>query len=126
MIENAVQFFNSYAFAQVAIYGLDFRTASKATWQLFKKTFVMLLVNFDLSHMVIGLGVVMGGVVAGLAGGTWAFIFAHKAYVPFAAASFVIGVLVASLLLVVVESAVTTTFVCFAEDSEELSRYTRR
>ena len=90
MIENAMQFFNTYAFAQVAIYGYDFKTASKKTWNLFKETFVMLLVNFDLSHMVIALGIMMGGIVSGMAGGMWAFVFANNVYPAFALVSFVV------------------------------------
>jgi hypothetical protein len=45
----------------VAIYGKDFMTASKDTWALFKARGFEVLINDDLTGMVLMLGAFLGG-----------------------------------------------------------------
>lgn len=44
-IEDLVEYFNQYAFTQVAIYGKDYCTAAKATWELVKTKGVDAIIN---------------------------------------------------------------------------------
>jgi hypothetical protein len=56
MIENLVQYFNIYAYTQVAIYGKDYCTAAKATWNLVKRRGIDAIINDNLIGIVIFMG----------------------------------------------------------------------
>jgi hypothetical protein len=49
------------AYTQVAIYGKDFITAAKDTWALFKARGFDMLINDDLTGMVLLMGALLGG-----------------------------------------------------------------
>lgn len=130
-IEALIQLFNHFAFVQVAIYGKDFRTAAKDTWQLVQTKGITGLVNMNLTSQACGLGAIVG---AALAAGTIALV----AYFPLVAghsdeSDDVKGVFVGAYAIVIactllvsliftsmvngsITSGVTTLFVCWAED----------
>jgi len=125
-IDGLVQFFNIYAYTQVAIYGYSFVDASKRTWDLFgSRSGFWLIVNSDLSGIALFLGSFVGGVIVACLGGAVAYSFnlgdPNSSFV-FALLAFVIGVAVVSLILSVVASSVATTFVVWAEDPQAMSQ----
>jgi len=120
LLEAAVKYFNVYAYTNIAIYGNDYFTAAKQTWQLFENNIVSVMINDDLTGMVISLSCVLAGCVSGIVGALWAASLHFNGWVAVAVLAFVIGYSVASILFGCVESAVATTYVCWAEDPAAL------
>jgi hypothetical protein len=123
MLERFMQYFNMYAYTQVAIYGKSFVAAAKDTWQLFMSRGFEALINDDLTGMVTTLGCFMGGAISGLLIGLWAYSTVDMTtiwMIP-AIVAFLIGFIMTALVMNVIESAVATTFVCWAEDPQALA-----
>ena len=72
-IEDIVEYFNFYAFTQVAIYGKDFCDAAKSTWKLVKSKGIDALINDSLIGYVLGLGTFCVGII-GAAFGNYSLI----------------------------------------------------
>ncbi|RNF11958.1 uncharacterized protein Tco025E_06618 [Trypanosoma conorhini] len=113
-LESILEYFNTYAFVHVAVYGCGYIEAAKRTWQLCKQCFFAAyfndaLVGSTLNLLALGvsalIGVVVGFVYFSAAVGTVAFLGSLMVHILFFSA---------------VESAVTTIFVCFAEVPEGL------
>lgn len=127
-IEDIAQYFNHYAFTQVAIYGKDYCSAAKSTWALIKTRGIDAIINDNL----IGTVLTMGGLFIGLicAGVTVGYLFS---IIPASSANAGVAIVVALLALFigmgefailaeVIESGTATTFVCLAENPEALRR----
>jgi hypothetical protein len=122
-VEGLIRYFNHYAYTQVAIYGKSFISAARDTWYLFKRCGLDAVVNDDLTGMVLGLGALMGGVVTGLMAALWAVTFGvSNVYIVVGLLGFVIGFVMVLLMMNVVQSAVATTFVIWAEDPAGIER----
>jgi len=121
-IERLMHYFNTYAFAQVAIYGVSFVEAGKRTWDLFVSKGILAVINDDLSGLALTCGCMLGMIVgAGAAVGVSVAFYGDEdygilmhilcgivgAYLAFA----VVGIILRS-----VSSGVVAIFVCFAED----------
>jgi hypothetical protein len=126
MIEELLEYFNKYAFAQVAIYGKDYCTAGRDTWELTKSRGLDAVINDDLIANVLAIG---GFAIALLtAGGGLAYVrfsplpktSVYYAVVGFT--TFFVGLAEFAILSVVIDSGVSTTFVCLAEDPLALAR----
>jgi len=123
-IERAIAFMNKYAYTQIAIYGKDFISASRDTWKLFVERNFDLLINDDLSGMVLGLGSFLGGLAACAVGTlvAWAISSSDGSYMVLGVISFLMGMLMTSLVMSVISSAVATTYVLWAQCPGELSQ----
>jgi hypothetical protein len=55
-MEALLEYFNHYAFTQVAIYGKDFCTAAKDTWNLVKQRGMDAVINDNLIGNVLSSG----------------------------------------------------------------------
>ncbi|KAH9581965.1 Choline transporter-like [Trypanosoma melophagium] len=113
-LESAMEYFNTYAFVHVAVYGCGYVEAAKRTWQLCKQCFFAAYFNDALIGSTVSLlalsvsaliGIVVHLIYGSVALGVLAFLVALVLHVNF---------------LFAVESAVTTLFVCFAEVPEGL------
>ncbi|KAF3338217.1 CTL-like protein [Carex littledalei] len=93
LVETLVRFFNKYAYVLIAVHGKSFNRSARDAWELFQSTGVEALVAYDCSGAVLLMTVVLGGLIAGT--GT----------------------------VVVVESAVTSIYICFAEDPALIERW---
>ena len=122
------QYFNVYAFTQVATYGKDYIRAAKDTWRLVQRNAAMTaLINDSIVNSVLGMGVFLVGLLCGFVG--YLVVLFHPAIpaegghlaVAFFVA-FIIGVMEMNILVEVVQSGVATTFVCLAEDQQALRR----
>lgn len=127
LIEELLEYFNKYAFVQVAVYNKDYCTAAKDTWALAKARGIDALINDNLIGSVLG----MGGLFIGLITGGIALLFSHfspaipsePAYlISIGLAGFIIGIVEFSVLSNVIDAGVTTTFVCLAEDPAALAQ----
>ncbi|KEG10875.1 hypothetical protein DQ04_03201090 [Trypanosoma grayi] len=108
-LERLVEYFNTYAFVHVAVYGCGYIEAAKRTWQLCKQCFFAAyfndaLIGSTLSVLSLGVSALIG-VVVGLV----------MSSVIFGVLAFIVSLLVHLLFFTAVESAVTTFFVCYAE-----------
>ena len=61
-----VQYFNRYAYIEIALYGHSYITAAKKTWRLFKDRGIDALVNDSLVNMVLTWGAYLVGALCAL------------------------------------------------------------
>jgi len=133
IIESLAEYFNKYAFTQVAIYGKDFCTAGKDTWRLVKTRGVDAIINDSLIGNVLGFGALFTGLFAGGFALLAAWQFGSKESSLTTDERTIIMAVSGSLGLItgfaefnimaeVVTSGVTTIFVCLAEDPYALQR----
>eukprot|EP00796_Vickermania_ingenoplastis_P005145 gene5145-3695_t len=113
-LEGMAQYFNTYAYVHIAMYGYGYISAAKHTFQLFKQClfaalFNDCLINPTLNILTLAFSLVIAAVF-GLA--FWS--------VSIGLFAFLISVVVHSLFLTAVSSASVTIFVCFAEVPEAL------
>eukprot|EP00760_Papus_ankaliazontas_P022175 PhM_4_TR18809/c2_g1_i1/m.32266 len=115
-IERLMEYFNEYAYVQVAVYGKSYIQAAKDTWNLVKTSGVLALINDQLLQVVFIMFALGGGLLTGavllIASGTWVYFVL----------GLFIGMTVVSMLAGLVQSGVQTLFVCFAEDPMALQR----
>lgn len=126
-LENIVKYFNHFAFCQVAIYGKTFIEAAKSTWNLLLSSGIEAIVNDNIVSGVLTMGCVFVAILAGAGGVGLCFLLIDIANtwfltlaIIFGIFGIVVGFLIANLTSMVMDSGVTCTFVCFAEDREIL------
>jgi hypothetical protein len=126
MIEELIEYFNKYAFTQVAIYGKDYCTAAKDTWELAKSRGLDAVINDDLIGNVLVLGSIFVGLITGAIGVVYVNMSTLPKtdvwYVGIGLISFFIGMAEFAVFATVIDSGVCTTFVCLAEDPVCLAR----
>jgi hypothetical protein len=110
-----MEYFNTYAFVHVAIYGCSYIEAAKRTWALVRECFWKAyfndcLVGTTLVMMALGMSM-LAGVVAAVVTGSVALGFVI----------FFLCLEVHNIVFQAVDSAVVTLFVCFAENPEALN-----
>ena len=119
-IGDLLEYFNKYAFTQVAIYGKDYCQAAKDTWELFKSRGFDAIINDNFVGTVLGFGSLMVGILNACI--ALAYVATTKfgggvedltgIYVVAGFGAFLIAVVQFSILAAVIDSGVTTTFVC--------------
>ncbi|KAI8322667.1 DUF580-domain-containing protein [Martensiomyces pterosporus] len=127
-IEGMVEFFNKYAYVEVAVYGKPFIQAAKDTWELIKDRGVEALINDCLIGNVLQLGSFLCGAIVAIV--AWLYITITKpeynttgSYTaPIIIAAFVIAMSMFMVLMKCIDSGAATTFVCLAEDPLAMSR----
>ena len=72
LLDRAARYFNTYAFAHVAIYDKPFTGAAKDTWRLLRQTGVDALINDNLVGGVLQLGSLLVATATALVCGAWA------------------------------------------------------
>ncbi|KAJ3261958.1 putative choline transporter, neither null mutation nor overexpression affects choline transport [Boothiomyces macroporosus] len=125
LFQDLLEYFNKYAFAQVAIYGKDYCTAAKDTWELAKSRGIDAVINDNLIGNVLGMGCLMIGVITGAIALAYMKISPSVPnewpnYLVVGLIGFFVGIVEFSVLSGVIDSGVTTTFVCLAEDPQAL------
>ncbi|KAJ2721942.1 putative choline transporter, neither null mutation nor overexpression affects choline transport [Coemansia sp. Benny D115] len=127
-IEGLVEFFNKYAYVEIAIYGKPFMQAAKDTWTLIKDRGVDALINDCLIGNVLQMGSFLCAAVVALV--AWLYITITKpeynvngSYTaPIIIAAFIIAMSMFMVLLKCIDSGAATTFVCLAEDPDVMAR----
>mmetsp|Transcript_25003 Transcript_25003/g.35012 ORF Transcript_25003/g.35012 Transcript_25003/m.35012 type:complete len:456 (-) Transcript_25003:58-1425(-) len=120
VLESLIQYFNVYAFTQVAIYGKTYCQAAKDTWILIKSHGVEAIINDNLISGVLFLGSFLGGIVSAIIGGIIAYSWIQDYWLALIIIGFVVGFAMVMLAMEVVESGVVSLFVCFAMDKDML------
>ncbi|KAJ1844788.1 putative choline transporter, neither null mutation nor overexpression affects choline transport [Coemansia sp. RSA 2708] len=127
-IEAIVEFFNKYAYVEIAVYGKPFMAAAKDTWTLIKDRGVDALINDCLIGNVLQMGAFLCAAVVALV--AWLYITITKpeyntsgSYTaPIIIAAFVLAMSMFMVLLKCIDSGAATTFVCLAEDPDAMAR----
>eukprot|EP00164_Ancoracysta_twista_P003433 GFYU01004579.1.p1 GENE.GFYU01004579.1~~GFYU01004579.1.p1 ORF type:complete len:485 (-),score=153.92 GFYU01004579.1:260-1714(-) len=123
-IEDLMQYFNQYAYTQVALYGYSYTEAAKRTWELFKESGVDGIVNDNLTDMAITFGALVTFAVAGLIGGGMTYHYYPHTKEIYIVLGLICGLIGASILLtmcIAASSGVCTVFVIFAQNPYALS-----
>ncbi|KAJ2483784.1 putative choline transporter, neither null mutation nor overexpression affects choline transport [Coemansia sp. RSA 2131] len=127
-IEAIVEFFNKYAYVEIAMYGKSFVPAAKDTWTLIKDRGVDALINDCLIGNVLQMGAFLCAAVVALV--AWLYITITRpeynitgSYTaPIIIAAFVLAMSMFMVLLKCIDSGAATTFVCLAEDPDAMAR----
>jgi len=123
-LEDGIEYFNKYAFTEVAIYGKSYCEAAKDTWTLCKARGIEALINDDLIGNVLSIGALaIGCLSASCTCGMAIIILGIEDYVIviiFGILAFLIGCMIFSVVAQVINSGVATTFVCLCEDPDAI------
>lgn len=126
-LESLVEYFNRYAYIEIALYGKPYIKAAKDTFRLFRDRGIDALVNDSL----VGMTLIFGAYLVGLFCSLFAYLylrFTHPPYnaegqytAPVVLFAFAIGLQCSLTLSSTIEAGVSTIFVGLAEDPYVLS-----
>jgi len=127
IIESLVEYFNRYAYIEIALYGKPYITAAKDTWRLLADRGVSAIVNDSL----VGMTLTWGGYAVGLLCSLFSYLYlrlTHPSYnaegnytAPVVLFAFLIGLQCSLTLSSAVEAGVSTIFVGLGEDPQVLA-----
>ncbi|CAK9188371.1 unnamed protein product [Ilex paraguariensis] len=123
LVETLVRFFNKYAYVQIAVYGKNFNHSARDAWELFQSTGVEALIAYDCSGAVLLMGTLLGGLITGTCAGVWTRIKYPDRVIMVGSTAMLMGMILVGLAMVVVESAVTSIYICYAEDPLLIHRW---
>ncbi|ONK63786.1 uncharacterized protein A4U43_C07F18910 [Asparagus officinalis] len=123
LVETLVRFFNKYAYVQIAVNGKGFNHSARDAWELFQSTGIEALVAYDCSGAVLLMGAILGGLITGTCTGVWTWFRSNDKVLMVGCTSTLMGMILVGLALVVVESAVTSIYICYAEDPSLIQRW---
>ncbi|KDQ57627.1 hypothetical protein JAAARDRAFT_130142 [Jaapia argillacea MUCL 33604] len=125
-IESLVQYFNRYAYIEIALYGKTYLEAAQDTWRLFLDRGIDALVNDQL----VGMTLTWGAYAIGMLSSLFAYLYlryTHPSYndngqytAPVILFAFVIGAQCMLTLSSAIEAGVSTIFVGLGEDPQVL------
>ncbi|CCW60084.1 unnamed protein product [Phytomonas sp. EM1] len=115
-IEMILEYFNTYAFVHVAIYGCGYIEAAKRTFELFSQCICKALFNDCLVNPTLVISSFCLSLVLGIASGLIDWNLATGII------AFLMSLCISTILFSPIRSAVVTIFVCFADAPEALER----
>mmetsp|Transcript_9969 Transcript_9969/g.29413 ORF Transcript_9969/g.29413 Transcript_9969/m.29413 type:complete len:805 (-) Transcript_9969:954-3368(-) len=121
-LDQAVQYFNHYAYTKVALYGQSFMTAAKEVWEMISSKGLDAIVNDGLIGNVLFFGCLIGGALAALVAAIIGSILGRELVTAIGLAGFLVGFMIVQQVTELVESATATIFVCYADDPQSLAR----
>uniref|UniRef100_A0ACD5ZH25 Uncharacterized protein n=1 Tax=Avena sativa TaxID=4498 RepID=A0ACD5ZH25_AVESA len=123
IVETLVRFFNKYAYVQIAVNGHSFNRSARDAWELFQSTGIEALIAYDCSGAVLLMSTILGGLITGTCTGVWAYFTQSDKAIIVGSTSMLMGMILVGLTVVVVESAVTSIYICYAEDPLLIQRW---
>ncbi|CAH1759261.1 24015_t:CDS:2 [Entrophospora sp. SA101] len=129
LIEALIEYFNYYAYIQVAIYGKPFIRAAKDTWRLVKEHGIDAIINDNLVGNVLAMAAIFIGGICALFGFVYITYLEPGLFTGDQMAlssaliiiiSFIFGFTLTSVMLQPINSGVSTIFVALAEDPDAL------
>ncbi|TYZ58822.1 hypothetical protein PybrP1_004461 [[Pythium] brassicae (nom. inval.)] len=127
-IERWVEYFNRFAYAYVGIYGYGFATSGKRVFDLFESKGWTAITNDSLIVNVLLFGKIAVGFLGAAAG--WAAVAygdpqwtinVNNPQLALGLSGFLVGYSVTNVIMTVVDGAVATVFILFAEDPHSLT-----
>ncbi|KAJ8076423.1 pH nine-sensitive protein 1 [Marasmius tenuissimus] len=126
-IQGMVEYFNRYAYIEIALYGKPYIEAAKDTWRLFKDRGIDALVNDSL----VGMTLTWGAYAVGMLSSLFAYLYlriTNPSYnvdgqytAPVILFGFLIGLQCSLTLSSAIEAGVSTIFVGLGEDPQVLA-----
>ncbi|CAI0552516.1 unnamed protein product [Linum tenue] len=126
LVETLVRFFNKYAYVHIAVYGKGFNRSARDAWELFQSTGVESLVAYDCSGADLLMGTLLGGLITGTCAAIWTHIkweAKNERILMVGSTAMLMGMVLVGVAMVVVESAVTSMYICYAEDPLLIHRW---
>ncbi|CAI9779253.1 unnamed protein product [Fraxinus pennsylvanica] len=123
LVEFLVRWFNKFAYVQIAVNGKSYNNSAKDAWELFQSTGVEALVAYDCSGAILLMSTLLGGLIAGTCAGVWSWIKCRNRLVMVGSTAILMGMILVGLATVVVESAVTSIYLCYAQDPLLICRW---
>jgi len=126
IVEYIYTYFNEFGYVYVGVYGYGYRDASKRVMQLFRNRGWEVIIADDLLSNSLSLVIIMNASLCSLIGlaftdrDDWFYDTENVRY-PGMMLAFCIGLVISSIILIVIESAVNTVIVLFAESPSEFS-----
>lgn len=122
IVEALAEYFNYYAYIQVAIYGKPYIQAAKDTFQLIKRSGIEAIINDSLIDTVLMVTTLAISIFAGVSTLLILLILgAHPIVaIVLGLVALILGATAASITFQTISSAVSATFVCLAEDPAAL------
>lgn len=124
MIEGLVRFFNYYAYVHVAIYGKPFIESGKDTWELIKSHGVDVIINDSLVGNCMSIATLLISLVCACIAyvGGLVLLSNQTLTITATALSFISTFMISVVATRLIESGVSATLVCYAEDPSALQR----
>jgi len=122
-LEHLLEYFNTWAFVYVGLYGYDYWTAGKEVAALFKARGWSVIINDQLIARSLRMMSLLIGLITGLVGVLLGLVFLGRSFEAVVPAFFlgaILGSASSGILFGVVTSAVNTVVVCFAESPNQL------
>ncbi|KAN0018285.1 hypothetical protein ACTFIU_010900 [Dictyostelium citrinum] len=119
MLSSIVQFFNTYAFTHVAIYGKSFCDSAKSTFTMFENRLGSTIINDNFVGTTIAIGGLVASLLLSILGALISIPFDMSVYGG--ALALFIGYLVIITNLEVVYSSTISLFVCYVMEPEVLA-----
>jgi Plasma-membrane choline transporter len=121
-----VEYFNKWAFIYVGIYGMPYIKAGKSVIELFQSRGWEAVIADDLVGSALFLvslivGLIMGGIAIGIERGIDSVDLGNESLIVYFI-GFVVGLLVTSILMSTIASAVNAVIVLFAEGPNDFER----
>ncbi|XP_072953744.1 uncharacterized protein [Typha angustifolia] len=123
LVETLVRFFNKYAYVQIAVNGKGFNRSARDAWELFQSTGIEALIAYDCSGAVLLMSTILGGLIAGTCTGVWTWFKRSDKVIMVGSTAALMGMILVGLAVVVVEGAVTSIYICYAEDPSLIQRW---
>jgi len=129
MIQDIIEYFNRWAYIFVGIYGMSYLESGKAVLELFNAKGFTTIISDDLTHMALGTVTFFSGICSGFVGllivGCFSDGFFFSADVDGVKIhafwiSFLSGVVISSMMMNVIQGAVQTVIVCYADNPHKL------
>eukprot|EP00551_Chaetoceros_affinis_P003849 CAMPEP_0203633670 /NCGR_PEP_ID=MMETSP0088-20131115/764_1 /ASSEMBLY_ACC=CAM_ASM_001087 /TAXON_ID=426623 /ORGANISM="Chaetoceros affinis, Strain CCMP159" /LENGTH=499 /DNA_ID=CAMNT_0050487063 /DNA_START=19 /DNA_END=1518 /DNA_ORIENTATION=- len=118
LLQGIIEYFNKWAFIYVGVYGYPFLTAGEKVMTLFQERGWTVVINDNLVRNALSL---LSLVIALLSGVTSLLVSPNNEPITFVA-GFLVGLLLSSTVMSIIDSAVSTIIVCFAEAPAELEQ----
>ncbi|XP_052200484.1 uncharacterized protein LOC127806922 isoform X2 [Diospyros lotus] len=108
---------------KIAVYGKSFNHSARDAWELFQLTGVEALIAYDCSGAVLLMCTLLGGLITGTCAGAWTRIKYPDRVIMVGSTAMLMGMILVGLAMVVVESAVTSIYICYAEEPLLIQRW---
>ncbi|KAL7470443.1 hypothetical protein ACHAXS_010696 [Conticribra weissflogii] len=128
-LEGILEYFNKFAYIYVGLYGYSYLEAGKNVFTLFQQKGWTVIINDDLVSNTLSLFCLVIGLLTGAIGlvmnetnPSWFEGFKEAGMGVAFGFSFLIGIVISSIMLSLVDSSVNTVVVCFAEGPAEFEQ----
>lgn len=121
IIEAIIEYINYYAFSIVAIYGKPFTDSATQAWELMKSKGFDAIINDSLVDGVCGMICLISALINGILTALLAHYVWESDWRVWCVIGVVAGYLLTLLACVVIESTVTTLFICLAFDPQAMA-----